>query len=84
MKPPIDAICPIGVVHGRFQPLHLSHMDYILASLKQCDHLLVGVTNPDPEKTSENIVDLKRSEVSSNPLTFWERLMIIESSLIEG
>lgn len=35
-----------GVVHGRFQPLHLKHMEYILAAKMRCQKLYIGITNP--------------------------------------
>ena len=34
----------LGVVMGRFQGLHLGHMEYLLAGAQRCEHLLVGVT----------------------------------------
>jgi hypothetical protein len=43
-RPPL----PIAVVHGRFQPLHLGHMEYLLAGAERCRTLIVGITNPDP------------------------------------
>ena len=38
----------IGVIHGRFQLLHNDHLKYLLAGKKRCEHLVVGITNPDP------------------------------------
>ena len=36
-----------GVVNGRFQVLHLKHMEYILAAKMRCRKLYIGLTNPD-------------------------------------
>ena len=36
-----------GIVNGRFQVLHLKHMEYILAAKMRCDKLYIGITNPD-------------------------------------
>ena len=59
----------IGVVHGRFQPLHLKHMEYILAAKMRCRKLYIGITNPDNLHTRESVHDIRRSERSANPLT---------------
>ena len=36
-----------GVVYGRFQILHLKHMEYLLAAKMRCRRLYVGITHPD-------------------------------------
>lgn len=66
-----------GVIHGRFQPLHNGHLEYLLAAKKRCDFLYIGITNPDIHRTTENHTDLKRSKTSSNPFTYYERLEMI-------
>ena len=38
---------PIGVIHGRFQMLHLGHMEYLLAGKARCERLIIGISNPD-------------------------------------
>ena len=40
-----------GVIHGRFQVLHLKHMEYILAAKMRCRKLYIGITNPDSMHT---------------------------------
>lgn len=72
-----------GVVSGRFQPLHIGHMEYILEGLNFCDHLIVGVTNPDPSLTSKHQSNPERSMPNANPYTYWERKLMIERSLTE-
>ena len=37
----------IWVIHGRFQGLHIGHMEYLLEGKKRCDFLYIGITNPD-------------------------------------
>jgi len=74
----------IGVVHGRFQPLHLGHMNYILAAKKKCDLLFVGITNPDPYLTKKDITNPLRSMPISNPFSYWQRLLMIEAALPEA
>ena len=36
------------MIHGRFQPFHNGHLDYLRGALARCDELFVGITNPDP------------------------------------
>lgn len=78
------SVAPIGVIHGRFQPLHLGHMEYLLEGKKRCDFLWIGITNPDPEVTAENVANPARSMPSSNPFTFFERLLMIRDALLEA
>ena len=72
----------IGVVHGRFQPFHLHHLRYALAANEKCDHLVIGITNPDPSLTDDDAADPNRSSKVANPLTSFERLVIVRESLL--
>ncbi|MEE3919398.1 hypothetical protein V2I01_16940 [Micromonospora sp. BRA006-A] len=36
-----------GFAHGRFQVLHMEHLEYLLAAAERCDFLHVGITQPD-------------------------------------
>jgi cytidyltransferase-like protein len=75
----------IGVVHGRFQPLHLGHLnDYILLAKKECDFIYIGITNPDPSHTKDSNVNPSRSKPENNPFTYVERLIMIKDALIEA
>ncbi len=73
-----------GVIHGRFQILHNDHLRYLLAGKAMCRHLVVGITNPDPVLTNDVDVDPKRSESMSNPLTYFERLVMVREVLVEA
>ena len=73
----------IGVIHGRFQMLHLAHMEYLLAGKARCDFLYVGITNPDPNLTKDAIEDTNRSQDHANPFTYFERLEMLRDALIE-
>jgi nicotinamide-nucleotide adenylyltransferase len=73
-----------GVIHGRFQILHLDHMKYLLAGKALCRHLVVGITNPDPVLTRTDPADPARSSAAANPLTYYERTVLIRSALVEG
>ncbi|SMP74045.1 nicotinamide-nucleotide adenylyltransferase [Desulfonatronum zhilinae] len=74
----------IGVIHGRFQVPHNDHLRYLLAGKALCRHLVVGITNPDPSLTAEMAADRKRSSALANPLTFYERLVILRDVLLEA
>lgn len=73
----------IGVVHGRFQVLHLKHMEYILAAKMRCKKLFIGLTNPDSLHTGDTVNDENRSARSANPLTYYERYEMIQGALRE-
>ncbi len=74
----------IGVIHGRFQVLHHDHLKYLLAGKARCRHLVVGVTNPDPSLSREDSADPHRSERRANPLTYYERHVMIRAALNEA
>ncbi|MGN0332023.1 MAG: nicotinate-nucleotide adenylyltransferase [Lachnospiraceae bacterium] len=73
----------IGVVHGRFQVMHLKHMEYILAAKMRCRKLFIGLTNPDSMHTKDSVHDINRCERSSNPLTYYERYEMIRGAMKE-
>ena len=72
-----------GVIHGRFQILHNDHLKYLMAAKERCRNLIVGLTNPDPLHTKSEITDQNRSNSTSNPLTYYERLYMVRVVLIE-
>lgn len=73
-----------GVVHGRFQVFHNDHLRYVLTGLRLCRHLVVGITNPDPLLTMEEKADRERSSPLANPLTYYERHIMIRGVLEEA
>jgi nicotinamide-nucleotide adenylyltransferase len=72
-----------GVIHGRFQVLHNDHLKYLLAGKALCHHLVVGITNPDPFLTKNERADPDRSEPLANPLTYYERHVMLKMVLLE-
>jgi cytidyltransferase-like protein len=74
----------VGVAHGRFQPLHVGHLEYLLAAAAACDVLLVGITNPDPWQTAFEPTDPARGEAAANPFTFYERHLMVEGALLDN
>ena len=73
-----------GVIHGRFQVLHNDHLAYLLAGKEECDHLVVGITNPDPGLTGSEEADPARSDPAANPLSFYERMLLVKCCLVDA
>lgn len=73
-----------GVIHGRFQVLHNDHLVYLLSGMELCQHLVVGITNPDPLLTRDELADPKRSDPAANPLTYYERYVMVRAVLEEA
>ena len=73
-----------GVVHGRFQILHNDHVKYILAGKQQCHILIIGITNPDPTLTESDDANPSRSLSSFNPLSYFERYLMIKAAMVEN
>jgi nicotinamide mononucleotide adenylyltransferase len=71
----------IGIIHGRFQILHNDHVKYLLAGKQLCRHLVVGITNPDPTLTKKEREDSQRDNPLSNPLTYYERYILVNEVL---
>lgn len=74
----------LGAAFGRFQILHLGHMEYLLEAKKRCRHLIIGITNPDPGITKYSESCPHRSDKESNPFTFYERLKMAEAAMLES
>lgn len=62
-----------GLVYGRFQILHLKHVEYILAAKMRCKRLYIGITMSDDLHVSGGEEDNYRVRRSANPLTYIER-----------
>lgn len=55
------------MIHGRFQPFHNGHLEYLLAAAARCDGLLVGLASGD--------------DLESDPFTDAERVRMLEAVL---
>lgn len=73
-----------GLVLGRFQPLHLGHMEYLDATRERSSHLVIGITNPDKHTLIYDSADPKRSRPDSNPFSYFDRQRMISASLVES
>ncbi|MGA7142883.1 MAG: nicotinate-nucleotide adenylyltransferase [Desulfobacterales bacterium] len=74
----------IGVIHGRFQVFHNDHLKYLLTGKLLCRHMVVGITNPDPSLVRQETADPNRSRLTTNPLTYYERYILIRSAMQEN
>ncbi len=65
------------MIHGRFQPFHNGHLEYLRGAAARSDEVFVGITNPDPWRVREEPSDPLRHLPESNPFTYVERLLMI-------
>jgi cytidyltransferase-like protein len=69
-----------GMIHGRFQPFHNGHLEYMRGAAERCDELFVGITNPDPARIKPEPSDPARHLPESNPWTYAERLLMVKAA----
>jgi cytidyltransferase-like protein len=67
------------MIHGRFQPFHNGHLEYLRGAAAHSQEVFVGITNPDPQRIREESSDPLRHLPESNPFTYVERLLMIEA-----
>ena len=72
-----------GMIHGRFQPFHNGHLEYLRFALDRCETLLIGITNADPSQIAEEATSDHRHRAGANPFTFFERLTMIRETLAD-
>jgi cytidyltransferase-like protein len=65
------------MIHGRFQPFHNGHLEYLLGAAARSDEVFVGITNPDPSRIKEEPSDPLRHLPESNPFSYVERLLMV-------
>ena len=69
-----------GMIHGRFQPFHLGHLDYLRGAAERSDEVFVGITNPDPTRIRPEPSDPLRHLPESNPWSYPERLLMVKAA----
>jgi cytidyltransferase-like protein len=69
-----------GMIHGRFQPFHNGHLEYLQGAAAQSDELWVGITNPDPMRIKPEPSDPLRHLPESNPYSYAERLLMVKAA----
>jgi cytidyltransferase-like protein len=72
------------MIHGRFQPFHNGHLEYLRGACAQCEELFVGITNPDPERIRPEASDPLRHLPESNPFTYVERLLMVKAAAADA
>ena len=72
------------MIHGRFQPFHNGHLEYLRGAAERCEEIFVGITNPDPERIKPEASDPLRHLLESNPFTYVERLLMVKAAAGEA
>ena len=72
------------MIHGRFQPFHLGHLEYLQGAAARCDELWVGITNPDPARIKPEPSDPLRHLPESNPYSYAERLLMVKAAAADA
>jgi nicotinamide-nucleotide adenylyltransferase len=72
-----------GMIHGRFQPFHNGHLEYMRGAAARSDELFVGITNPDPAHVKPEATDPVRHLPESNPYSYSERLLMVKAAATE-
>ena len=70
-----------GMMLGRFQPFHIEHLRYFRLAWERSERVIVGITNPDPDAILADDLSGHRHLPEDNPLTYIERLMMIQDTL---
>jgi nicotinamide-nucleotide adenylyltransferase len=71
-----------GMIHGRFQPFHNGHFDYLQQAFDQVNELIIGITNPDPTMIAEVTSDIHRHLPDANPFSYYQRAEMIRRSIL--
>jgi cytidyltransferase-like protein len=70
------------MVHGRFQPFHNGHLEYLNGAAVRCEEIFVGITNPDPARVVPEESDPLRHLPESNPWSYVERMLMVEAAAV--
>lgn len=71
----------LACVTGRFQPVHEQHVELFEIALRDADHLVVAITNPDTGSRHQEPASAHRHLAESNPFTYYERARLIQAAL---
>ena len=77
------SVIPVGSAHGRFQPFHNEHLEYVVAAKEKCEYLWIGITKYDITPSEFTPLGRTRERPENNPFTYFERVNIIMESLVE-
>jgi nicotinamide-nucleotide adenylyltransferase len=68
------------MIHGRFQPFHNGHLEYLRGAADRSDEIWIGITNPDPARIKPEASDPIRHLPESNPFSYAERLLMVKAA----
>lgn len=71
------------MIHGRFQPFHNGHLEYLRGAAERSREVFVGITNPDPARVRPESADPERHLPESNPYSYWERQLMVKAAARE-
>lgn len=71
----------LACVTGRFQPVHRQHVELFEIALRDADHLVVAITNPDAGARRVETASAHRHLAESNPFSYFERARMIAAAL---
>ena len=71
------------MIHGRFQPFHNGHLEYLRGAAERSDEVWIGITNPDPTRIKPEASDPIRHLPESNPFSYAERLLMVKAAAAE-
>ena len=70
----------VGCVHGRFQPFHNGHLEYVSGAFRKANFLYIGITNFRLAESDPGSPD-HRYVKEDNPFTYWQRAELIRATL---
>jgi cytidyltransferase-like protein len=68
------------MIHGRFQPFHNGHLEYLRGAAERSEEIWIGITNPDPARVKPEESDPARHLPESNPFSYAERLLMAKAA----
>ena len=71
------------MIHGRFQPFHNGHLEYLRGAAVRSEEVFVGITNPDPARIRPEPSDPVRHLPESNPWTYAERMLMVKAAAVD-
>jgi cytidyltransferase-like protein len=71
------------MIHGRFQPFHNGHLEYMRGAAERSDELWIGITNPDPARVKPEESDPARHLPESNPWSYAERMLMVKAAAVD-
>jgi cytidyltransferase-like protein len=72
------------MIHGRFQPFHNGHLEYLRGAAERSDEVFVGITNSDPARIKPEASDPLRHLPESNPFSYVERLLMVKAAAADA